>query len=74
MSRAHNEHLAKLVEKFENALAEAEAYAKEHDLSFSIEPSYGMGGRFLKVESEWQAEATGMDIGEYGWYASSMSC
>lgn len=62
--------LSELVDTFNKALREAEAFATEHKLSFSIDPCYGAGASF-----------DGNDVGEEnyqgnvdGWYASSQSC
>lgn len=65
------QELAALVSKFESALAEAEAFATEHKLSFRIDPCYGAGATFDGAEvgetNEWGEET-------YGWFASSQSC
>lgn len=65
------QELSALVDKFNQALADAEAFATEHKLSFHIEPSYGMGGTFKGREvgelGEWGETSD-------GWYASSQSC
>lgn len=73
-TKEQNDELARLVKVFEDALSAAEAYAAEHDLTFGIDPSYGMGGYFAKVEESWQADHTGEDIGHHAWFASSQSC
>jgi hypothetical protein len=63
--------LSELVAEAKQALFDACDFAQEHGLSFTFEPTYGMGGTF-----------NGNDVGktnEYGeesdgWYASSLSC
>jgi hypothetical protein len=54
-----NALLAAAVEKFELALSEATQIADKYDLSFSIYPTYGMGGTYE---------------GDYGWTSSSNNC
>lgn len=64
------QELAALVNKFNSALAEAEAFATEHKLSFRIEPCYGAGASFDGAEvgeENYQGN-------EDGWFASSQSC
>jgi hypothetical protein len=55
-----NAQLAVLVSEFEAALSKAECFAMEHNLSFHITPTYGMGGTYDGTEGEW--------------FASSQSC
>ncbi len=66
-----NKKLSELVAAFQQALSEAEKFATEHKLSFSIEPTYGMGGYFdgaeVGTKNEWGDDCD-------GWFASSMSC
>lgn len=50
--------LNQAVNEFEAALARAEKIAAEHNLEFSIDPAYGMGGWFTSGE----------------WHPSSQSC
>lgn len=49
----NEEILNEKVKKFEKNLKEAEAFAKETGMSFSIYPAYGMGGRF--EEGKWES-------------------
>lgn len=49
------------------ALAEAEALADAHKLSFSFSPCYGMGGRYYGDPEDYNDECD-------GWYPSSQSC
>ena len=35
------------------AIAEAEAHADKHNLSFDIYPAYGMGGHYDGEEGKW---------------------
>jgi serine phosphatase RsbU (regulator of sigma subunit) len=58
-----NAELSVLVQAFENALSEAEAFADKHKLSFSIYPAYGMGGQYY-----------GCTNNEDGWMPSSQGC
>ena len=52
--------LDKIVSEFNEKLTEAECLADTYNLSFSIRPTYGMGGTY------------GGRVGQ--WYASSESC
>lgn len=67
--------LAKLVEEAEAALAEAEAFANEHNLTFTFEPAYGMGGTFYPGarchDDSWLSDHIGS---EGGWISSSAEC
>lgn len=54
----YQEELDRIVKKFECELEKAQKLATEKNLSFSIYPSYGMGGEFSNGE----------------WYPSSESC
>lgn len=65
-----NKKLSEMVETFNKALRDAEAFATEHKLSFSIDPCYGAGASFDGAEvgiENYQGN-------EDGWYASSQSC
>ena len=54
--------LAEKVAEFEKALREAEEIADAHNLTFYIEPAYGMGGAY-----------EGGEEGQ-GWNTSSKNC
>jgi hypothetical protein len=73
-----NKHLQELVTVAAKALKEAEDYAKEHGLEFSIYPAYGMGGTFygsLEGDNEWvRADLYLDDTDKSAWYPSSRSC
>lgn len=45
--------LEEKVNAFNTALAEAEAIANKHNLTFNIYPAYGMGGTYDGEEGEW---------------------
>jgi hypothetical protein len=62
------ELLSAKVAEFEKVLAQAEAIADEHGLSFHICPEYGMGGTYEGGEpkSGWYYT--------HGWNPSSGSC
>lgn len=45
--------LAKLVRQVESSIRDAEAFAIEHKLDFSLRTAYGMGGYFDGDEGEW---------------------
>lgn len=56
-----------LVAKLYKALAEAEAHADTHNLSFNFEPAYGMGGTYYGKNNKH-------DWSEPGWNPSSQNC
>lgn len=51
--------LEEKVNAFHTALAEAEAIANKHNLSFNIYPAYGMGGTYDGEEGEWSPSSQG---------------
>jgi hypothetical protein len=63
--------LSELVRKFNAALAEAEAFAIEHKLGFSLSPAYGMGGYF---DGEQVGQMGGYGEESDGWNPSSQGC
>lgn len=71
------EKLNELVAKAMQALSEAQDFAEKHNLEFSFEPAYGMGGSYTKLE-EWQVEDwddySKDQIGKYRWFPSSQNC
>lgn len=48
-----------LDEAISKAIAEAEAHAYKHNLSFDIYPAYGMGGYYNGEEGEWHPSSEG---------------
>lgn len=45
--------LAELTSQIRSSIREAEAFAIEHKLDFSLDIAYGMGGYFDGDEGEW---------------------
>ena len=66
--------LAEAVNKFEEALSEAESIANKFGLDFSISPAYAMGGRFYGAGDEDEDKTDEYGDPEFGWSASSNSC
>ena len=62
-----NKKLSELVAAAYAAVREAEAFADEHQLGFSFDISYGMGGYYTGATER-------ADPYEDGWSASSNSC
>lgn len=63
--------LSRLVSVAKEALQAATNFADEHKLSFSWNPSYGMGGSYIgDPEERWKEDYYGDD----GWHSSSMGC
>ena len=79
-----NKVLSEIVNQFNSDLGLAEDFANKHSLSFSIEPTYGMGGLFtggkpaLDEDGEAVKNYYGDQVNEngetLGWMASSQSC
>lgn len=73
-----------LVEVAQTALAEAQRFANENDLSFNFSPAYGMGGTFYPAsgqvrneynETTWHnSDCYGNGDAEGRWQPSSQSC
>lgn len=75
------EQLAVAVNKIDQAIADAIAIADEHGLSFDLDVSYGMGGRYYppailqdEDEGSWLVEEYYLDADQGGWVASSQTC
>ena len=51
------QELDEAVAEFESALSKAEAIADKHNLSFSLEPTYGAGCTYNGEEGEWHASS-----------------
>jgi hypothetical protein len=76
MANNPNEKLNGLINQALNALAKAEEYAKEHGMSFTFSPVYGMGGTFRpigKYDDRWEYDGDGIE-GDHAWFPSSKSC
>ena len=79
-----NKVLSGIVKQFNSNLSLAEQFADKHELEFSIEPSYGMGGWYtggkpaLDEDGEPKTNYDGDNVNEngetLGWMASSQSC
>jgi hypothetical protein len=63
-----NQKMSALVDAINTAVAEAEAFADEHGLEFTLDIAYGMGGTYVseKAAEGWSFSA--------GWMPSSQSC
>ncbi len=80
-----NKVLSEIVNQFNSNLSLAEQFADKHELSFSIEPSYGMGGWYtggkpaldedgeVKTDS-YAGDPVNEDGETIGWMASSQAC
>lgn len=80
-----NKVLSEIVKQFNSDLGLAEDFANKHSLSFSIGPTYGMGGWFTggkpaldengEAVTTYYGSAQVNENGEtLGWMASSQSC
>lgn len=49
--------LVRLIEAAHAALAEAEAFANEHELTFAFTVAYGMGGYYDGEDGEWTSSS-----------------
>jgi hypothetical protein len=63
-----NQKMAALVSAIEAAVAEAEAFADENGLEFTLDIAYGMGGTYVSegAAAKWESSS--------GWMPSSQSC
>lgn len=69
-----NEQLAQLIAAIHTAIEQAEQFAQANDLEFSLDLGYGMGGTFMKAETNHMSDFMGVAQGDYGWWTSTMSC
>ena len=63
-----------LVEKAEEALAQAEKFADQNGLHFNFSPAYAMGGSYYGHGDKDPNETNEWGDDQYGWHASSANC
>lgn len=70
------QEIEKLTSEAMALIRKAETLAEEHDVEFSFDLAYGMGGTYAAWDDSWESSDEDAEPRkkEYQWYASSQSC